>query len=414
MSHLNRAEGMRRLSVMLLLFPCVVNAASFDCGKATAPVEKLICSDPKLSKLDEALAGAYAAKREALAGEDDARGLVREQRAWLARRNNDCGILAKGGVARSESGQESACLIDMYERRIVELSGAEEGEASNATAAARRPSVPAATASAHDPHDVPWKDVPHQERGALPEKVKEPLVREFVMSRNFVIRHEKKISQDDINKYEKIGDIIKCEGCDTSGGAVQFLADTWHVSEHDKTNYCKELLAKIRTGNFSTIEPDYYATIDDLLRRRPKDRCDPLLYAVKAYDPELPPPGITSISRLHLRLYPFGPSRTLVCGDAYCDMEDYRNGSCAKPQWLNRPGCYVVNSQTCRPEYGAATRRISLIEPGSRDAIHLVASVEGRRVVITTSDTRPEWARLTVIPSEWSGKDELCTAEAVQ
>jgi uncharacterized protein len=36
-----------------------VNAASFDCEKATSEVEKLICGDEELSMLDESLRKAY-------------------------------------------------------------------------------------------------------------------------------------------------------------------------------------------------------------------------------------------------------------------------------------------------------------------------------------------------------------------
>ena len=46
---------------------------SFDCGRATAPVEKLICGSPGLSELDTQLATAFRAKREAA---DEAEGVV--------------------------------------------------------------------------------------------------------------------------------------------------------------------------------------------------------------------------------------------------------------------------------------------------------------------------------------------------
>jgi hypothetical protein len=36
-----------------------INAASFDCGKAVSEVEKIICGDDKLSRLDETLNKAY-------------------------------------------------------------------------------------------------------------------------------------------------------------------------------------------------------------------------------------------------------------------------------------------------------------------------------------------------------------------
>ncbi len=36
-----------------------IHAASFDCSKATSEVEKLICGDEELSKLDDSLNKAY-------------------------------------------------------------------------------------------------------------------------------------------------------------------------------------------------------------------------------------------------------------------------------------------------------------------------------------------------------------------
>lgn len=75
------------------LFVCLafgqVRAASFDCAKAGTKTEKLICADAELSKLDEALAVAYA---DALKSTDPA-SLKAAQKAWLKRRNR-CGNVA--------------------------------------------------------------------------------------------------------------------------------------------------------------------------------------------------------------------------------------------------------------------------------------------------------------------------------
>jgi uncharacterized protein len=60
-------------------------AASFDCGKASRPIEKTICADPALSKADEDMAAAY---RAALAVDRDTFSLRRDQREWLARLEN--------------------------------------------------------------------------------------------------------------------------------------------------------------------------------------------------------------------------------------------------------------------------------------------------------------------------------------
>jgi|GEM_PF-2521525 len=60
-----------------------VQAASFDCAKASTKVEKLICANAELSKLDEALAVEYA---DALKLPDTA-NLKTEQKSWLKGRN---------------------------------------------------------------------------------------------------------------------------------------------------------------------------------------------------------------------------------------------------------------------------------------------------------------------------------------
>lgn len=42
-----------------ILIPTICFAASFDCTKAKSPVEKAICSDAELGKLDEDLSKVY-------------------------------------------------------------------------------------------------------------------------------------------------------------------------------------------------------------------------------------------------------------------------------------------------------------------------------------------------------------------
>jgi uncharacterized protein len=84
-----------------------VQAASFNCAKATKPDEKAICDSTKLSDLDVEMATLYRVRMELpmLMG---ARGAAQdEQRAFLAQRGN-CGA----GVA---------CLQAAYAARIAVL-----------------------------------------------------------------------------------------------------------------------------------------------------------------------------------------------------------------------------------------------------------------------------------------------------
>ncbi len=94
-----------------------VYAASFDCKKAGTEMEKTICSDPKLSSLDENLAKLYGEIRKRL---DDGehvptlKAFVESQRAWLAglRQQKD------GAIACTASKE---CLTSNYQKRLKEL-----------------------------------------------------------------------------------------------------------------------------------------------------------------------------------------------------------------------------------------------------------------------------------------------------
>jgi uncharacterized protein len=103
-----RATGRVLQSTALLLALLVVPArpsvaASFDCAKAATAVEKMICTDPALSKADEALGEAFAA---ALAADLNRRELRTAQLKWLGTR----------GQASS-----AADMLVSYQRRIDSL-----------------------------------------------------------------------------------------------------------------------------------------------------------------------------------------------------------------------------------------------------------------------------------------------------
>jgi uncharacterized protein len=75
-------------------------AASFDCKKAKTVIEKTICTDSKLNKLDEDLAGLYKEVRGIYPG------IVAEQREWLS---------------SLKSCNDAGCLKSKYEERNSEL-----------------------------------------------------------------------------------------------------------------------------------------------------------------------------------------------------------------------------------------------------------------------------------------------------
>ena len=76
------------------------HAASFDCENASSHVEKLICTDDELSRLDERMAGYY---ETALLDEKTARAVKQAQKQWLKERN---------------SCSDAACVKNAYETRM--------------------------------------------------------------------------------------------------------------------------------------------------------------------------------------------------------------------------------------------------------------------------------------------------------
>lgn len=99
---------LKKLSCALLLLPAWATAASFDCGKASTTMEKAICADSPLSRLDEALAAAYA-RAQARVGD---KALVRQwQRNWLK----------SPAVTGCGTGH---CLRPVFAQRVKNLDGA--------------------------------------------------------------------------------------------------------------------------------------------------------------------------------------------------------------------------------------------------------------------------------------------------
>ena len=82
-------------------------AASFDCSKASTRVEKLICGDADVSKLDNELAKAY---QQGIEYSEDVLNTTMTQREWLKAIRDNC--------------QNVDCLKAAYQSRIRELSTA--------------------------------------------------------------------------------------------------------------------------------------------------------------------------------------------------------------------------------------------------------------------------------------------------
>jgi uncharacterized protein YecT (DUF1311 family) len=95
---------------------------SFDCAKATAPIEALICADATLADLDRALTDTYRSALATRVGE--AQLLLREeQRAWAQSRSATCGV-----EDHTASEDAAGCLIALYRARMAELRPGAPGE----------------------------------------------------------------------------------------------------------------------------------------------------------------------------------------------------------------------------------------------------------------------------------------------
>ncbi len=97
---------MKRITLMALGWLAMLTtaqAASFDCAKTVTEVEKIVCADAELQKLDEELSAAY---RTALQDTNQANTIRQAQKQWLRERN---------GCA------EATCVKAAYQARLSAL-----------------------------------------------------------------------------------------------------------------------------------------------------------------------------------------------------------------------------------------------------------------------------------------------------
>jgi uncharacterized protein len=105
----------KRLFTVIAVFGLLstqANAASFDCNKAVSWLEKTVCSNPELSKLDEELAKAYHDALASLSPEGQ-KETRQYQRQWLK------DILPK--CKKDNQGISVRCLKYNYNKRIKQL-----------------------------------------------------------------------------------------------------------------------------------------------------------------------------------------------------------------------------------------------------------------------------------------------------
>src|SRR5215470_5125847 len=113
---------------------------SFDCGVASAPIERVICGDAGLAAADASMATAYAALRQTL-DTDGRDALLREQRLWLQQRFADCAVPAQGESPEAERPAMAACLLKLYAARIEALRAKHSASVATAVAAVGAPAA---------------------------------------------------------------------------------------------------------------------------------------------------------------------------------------------------------------------------------------------------------------------------------
>jgi uncharacterized protein YfaS (alpha-2-macroglobulin family)/uncharacterized protein YecT (DUF1311 family) len=93
--------------------------ASFDCVKASSPIETLICSDETLATLDRELGLLFTNARTALDGEADRLAHLKEQRAWLKSRLTTCQIPRSGKLLGDVPAMRECLIKEMRKRNEI-------------------------------------------------------------------------------------------------------------------------------------------------------------------------------------------------------------------------------------------------------------------------------------------------------
>lgn len=106
------------IAYLILILPAA--AASFDCNKASTPLEYAICGDPELSRADENMADAFAAMRKMLSGDASAR-VLESQRNWHDYAERVCTDDAMPMTGGRYDADGIACLTNVFTQRADQL-----------------------------------------------------------------------------------------------------------------------------------------------------------------------------------------------------------------------------------------------------------------------------------------------------
>jgi hypothetical protein len=113
MTNTIRRQSMKGLAILVLVLSAPFgHAASFDCGRARQPVEKMVCENLDLSRADDELGFSYDYLESRCPSQFEDQGVRATQRKWLA----SLKPLAKQG------GSDPSFLADAYRERNTFLS----------------------------------------------------------------------------------------------------------------------------------------------------------------------------------------------------------------------------------------------------------------------------------------------------
>ena len=106
------------LGLVIFAFSSATHAASFDCKKAQSKMEKAICDNGKISKLDEELAENYQSAKGKLSAEAQ-KVFVAGQRSWVKFLSASCFTDSQAKPASKEDAAQ--CLETEYKARVAGL-----------------------------------------------------------------------------------------------------------------------------------------------------------------------------------------------------------------------------------------------------------------------------------------------------
>jgi uncharacterized protein len=194
--------------LLALLSGSLADAASFDCMRAITSIEHAICARQDLSEWDSRLGDVF---RKALSLQADHRPLLRDQNAWLVKRNAACGPLGVGDLER--------CLLEQFKDRIAILSSKVSQAGAKPNAADVWANIPANIPSGSEPPKVSSSPTPVTDPAAQLNKdtgAQSPVPPEVVRLENMTVEDDiRTVYLGNSDKHYVLFCNIRADGCIT-------------------------------------------------------------------------------------------------------------------------------------------------------------------------------------------------------